>query len=516
MKKKEIFFVIIALFLIHLKAFTQSNYQKIYNIAEYNGGNSIQLTNDGGYIIAGYWQPFGSVPASIYLIKINSYGDTLWTKAIEDDGGSEAYSIIQTNDGGYALAGEAAQRFFVMKMDSNGDSVWTKCYSNVSASSAREIQQTYDGGYIIVGEKPTSVAGIVDIYLVKTDANGDTLWTRTFGGGIGKSVRQTTDSGYIFTGNTGRWGKVFLIKTDMNGDTLWTKAYNEGKEDGGNAVRLTTDSGFILTGYTTSSIGWGGRNVYLIKTDLNGDTLWTKAYDGGINYDDEATDIQVSTDGGYIVGGFTTLRNGRRFYMIKTNAFGDTLWTRAFGGTNDEWCNSVKETMDGGFILTGSTFSFGIVYTSIYLIKTDSLGNSGCNQINIPSNVKNTLTIISHPNFVVSKGGIISGNPLIPFTMYSGCKVNTLCTTVDIDDIENEKYFTIYPNPSNGCFILELNHLFKEGKIMVFDIMGKKLLEESILINTTNKINLKNATAGIYFVKILEGYKERIQKIIIM
>ena len=499
MKIKKILIVFIPLFFIYLNSSSQINFQKIYRVSDNHEGYSIQLTNDGGYIIAGIHESFGADPAHIYLIKIDINGDTLWTKLFLDDGGSETFSIIQTNDGGYALAGGPA--FLVMKTNANGDTIWTKCYGG-SGSFARDIQQTYDGGYAIVGEQPGSVVGNVDIYLVKIDLNGDTLWTRRFEEGFGKSIRQTLDSGFIITGNTGNWGKAFLIKTDKNGDTLWTKAYGRGMEDAGNVVRLTKDSGYIIAGYTNSLVT-GNKDVYLIKTDLNGDTLWTKVIGG--TYDQIARDIQTTKDSGYIIAGSYS-NNGIDVYLFKTNAMGDTVWTKSYGGSYDDWSNSVKETSDSGFILTGVTQSFGTAISSIYVIKTDSHGNSGCNPKNTSTNISSSGTTIFHPPFIVSSGGTISGTSFFHFRIYSGCITSTICTPVNINDVIVEKLFTISPNPSNGNFKIELNHGIKDGKIMVFNILGEKLFEET-LYESIKEINFENILSGIYFITMIDGEK---------
>jgi len=165
-------------------------------------------------------------------------------------------------------------------------SIFQKTYGGGLNDLGWAVEQTNDGGYIVAGSAESFGAGAADFYLIKTDANGDTLWTRTYGGGgddFGRAVEQTTDGGYIVAGYTTSFGAgvedVYLIKTDTNGDTLWTKTYGGAGDDRGWAVEQTTDGGYIVAGGTLS-FGAGGNDVYLIKTDANGDTLWTRTYGG--------------------------------------------------------------------------------------------------------------------------------------------------------------------------------------------------------------------------------------------
>jgi hypothetical protein len=306
------------------------------------------------------------------------------------------------------------------------DTLWTETYGESNCDDGRSVQQTTDGGYIIAGYTLISSPSNFNVYLIKTDANGDTLWTKTYGGDNldhGYSVQQTTDEGYIITGRTTSFGAgnydVNLIKTDANGDTLWTKTYGGESSEGGWSVQQTTDEGYIITGRTTS-FGAGSYDVYLIKTDVNGDTLWTKTY-GGEN-SDAGYSVQQTSDGGYIIAGKTGFMEDysdsllvwnhggrdpyqshpvrqissekhnikgktgpldRRYddvYLIKTDANGDTLWTRTYegpGGANAvDRGHSVQQTTDGGYIIGGETGLAGAGAQDFYLIKTDANGDT--------------------------------------------------------------------------------------------------------------------------------------------
>jgi len=364
-------------------AFAQTAWTRTYGGTSDDWGNSVRQTTDGGYIVVGYTYSFGAGYSDVYLIKADASGETLWTRTYGGAGSDEGCSLQQTTDGGYIIAGNGDD--YLIKTNASGDTLWTRAYCGTQGDGGQSVQQTTDGGYIIAGGIYFG-AGDWDVYLIKTNASGDTLWTRTYGGtreDRGRSVQQTADGGYVIAGSTrsfgaGGYNDVYLIKTNDQGDTLWTRTYGgTGFDSNGSSVQQTTDGGYIITGYT-SCFG-AGQDVYLIKTNAQGDTLWTRTY-GGLGID-EGYSLQQTTGGGYIIAGSTNSFGAGDWdvYLIKTNASGDTLWTRTYGGTNGEWGNSVRQTTDGGYIITGYTYSysFGAGGQDVYLIKTDANGNAG-------------------------------------------------------------------------------------------------------------------------------------------
>jgi len=341
---------------------------------------SVKQTSDGGYIVAGYSSSFGAGGYDVYLVKTNSGGDTLWIRTyggINDDRG---YSVQQTADGGYIVAGftksfgAGGSDVYLIKIDANGDLLWAKTYGGGDHDVGYAVQQTTDG-YIIAGRTNSFGAGSFDLYLIRTDTNGDTLWTKTYGGistDGGYSVQETADGGYIAVGYTFSYGSglgdVYLIKTDENGAIQWTKTYGGSRTEEGYSIEKTSDGGYIITGYT-GSFGAGGNDVYLIKIDSGGDTLWTRSY-GGTEGDDGRS-VQQTADDGYIITGRTSSfgQGSEDVYLIRTDEDGNTIWTETFGGTADDGGRFVQETSDGGYIITGYTESFGAGYRDLYLIK---------------------------------------------------------------------------------------------------------------------------------------------------
>jgi len=255
---------------------------------------------------------------------------------------------------------------------------WERNYGGANFDYGYSVQQTLDGGYIVAGYSDCYGNG-TQVYLVKTNASGDTLWTRAYGGYLddwGFSVKQTIDTGYIVAGYTTSFGngwQVYLIKTNSSGDTLWTKGYGGSGDENGYSVQQTLDGGYIVAGLTTSF--GNSAQVYLIKTDASGDTLWTRTY--GDTLEDVGYSVQQTSDGGYIVVGYTySFGNLDQVYLIKTDASGDTLWTRTYGGITNDRGYYIEQTPDEGYIIAGYTNSFGN-RDQVYLIKTDVNGNVG-------------------------------------------------------------------------------------------------------------------------------------------
>ena len=216
-----------------------------------------------------------------------------------------------------------------------------RTYGGAGQDLASSVQQATDGGYIVAGTKD-DLTDSSSAYLVKTDAHGDTLWTRSFGGAqriaVSSSVQQTTDGGFVVLGgvDSSGWGPggIWLIKTDAAGDTLWTRVY--AGNNGAIMVEQTADGGYVMAGTASYSSPSGG-DVYVIKTDAGGDTLWTRTYGGP--KDDEGASIQQTSDHGYVIAATTMSfgMSGQNIWLLRTDSMGDTLWTRTFGGDSIDY-----------------------------------------------------------------------------------------------------------------------------------------------------------------------------------
>jgi hypothetical protein len=303
-----------------------------------------------------------------------------WFKTFGGSGNDEGWSVQQTSDGGFILLGRkesfGAGGFdvWLIKTDADGNKLWEKTFGGRYSEWSSSVRQTSDGGFIIVGDTWSFGAG--DVWLIKTDANGNEQWEKTFGGRYpdrGRSVRQTSDGGFIIVGYTesfgAGWADVWLIKTDADGNKLWDRTFGGSDWDDGWSVQQTSDGGFIIVGETTS-FGAGWADVWLIKTDADGNKLWDRTF-GGSDWD-WGFSVQQTSDGGFILVGYTESFGAgwADVWLIKTDADGNKLWDRTFGGSSYDYGYSVQQTSDGGFIIVGETTSFGAGEADVLLIKS--------------------------------------------------------------------------------------------------------------------------------------------------
>ena len=362
-------------------------FMKTFGGPDEDCGNFVQQTTDGGYIITGWTRSFGDVNADLWLIKIDSAGNMMWNRTFGGTDTDWGNCIQQTTDGGYILTGFTKSfgagdyDVWLIKTNNTGNMMWNRTFGGTAGDFGLCVQQTADNGYIITGYTYSFGAGDVNVWLIKTDNTGNMIWNTTFVGtqvSGGFYVQQTTDGGYIITGITDSSdpenGDFWLIKTDCNGNMEWNKIFGGSNDDWGRCVQQTSDSGFIITGLTRS-FGNGGSDVWLIKTDNAGNMMWNRTY-GGIHADDGDC-IRQTSEGGYIItGGTSSCSTGSwDVWLIKTDNAGNMMWNRTFGGTDYDDSGCVQQTTDGGYIITGGTGSFGAGDYDVWLIKTDEDGN---------------------------------------------------------------------------------------------------------------------------------------------
>jgi uncharacterized delta-60 repeat protein len=521
--------LILALLSVSLVAlFTEYAYAQIVKFARTYGGTyweeaySFQQTSDGGYIVGGYTFSFGAGSYDFFLMKTDANGNIIWAKTYGGTNDDWAYSVQQTSDGGYIVAGytnsfgAGSWDIFLVKTDANGNLQWAKTYGGTSADFAYSVQQTSDGGYILTGYTESFGAGGRDIFLIKTDANGDVQWAKTYGG-TGEdwaySVQQTSDGGYIVAGGTlsfGAGGDILLIKTDANGDVQWAKTYGGTDYDYAYSVQQTSDGGYIVAGWTIS-FGAGDVDIFLIKTDANGNIIWAKTY-GGTDYD-YAYSVQQTSDGGYIAAGWTSSfgAGNRDIFLIKTDANGDTIWAKTFGGTSNDLAYSVQQTSDGGYIVAGWTSSFGAGNRDIFLIKTDANGDIGsCGIVGNASPIVNTPSPTVNtpfPSVSSPSPAINSPSPTItsPTLIVSEVCVLSLDDNVGISESCQPVSGLITPY-KGGIKITKSG----EFEVKVYNVSG--VMVKSARGKDEVKLELSR---GVYFVEVVSGGKVLREKVVI-
>ncbi|MEX2350099.1 MAG: hypothetical protein WD554_04410, partial [Flavobacteriaceae bacterium] len=363
--------------------------------------NDIQQTVDGGYILAGYSSSNdGDVSGNqggpdYWVVKLDESGVLVWQKTLGGTGYDVAHSVQQTADGGYIVAGFSNSNdgdvsgnhgdfdYWIVKLDSNGSLIWQKSLGGTGDDRAYSIQQTADGGFIVAGESDSNNGdvsgnnGLTDFWVVKLDENGVLVWQKSLGGtgyDVAHSVQQTADGGYIVAGESdsnngdvsGNNGldDIWVVKLDENGMLIWQKSLGGSIGERALSIQETIDGGYIVVGYSNSNDGdvsenFGGDDMWVVKLDNNGVLVLQKAL-GGSSLD-SAHSIQQTTDWGYIIAGQTysndglvSVNNGEvDYWVVKLDDIGTLLWEKALGGTSKDVATSIWQTLDGGYIVAG-------------------------------------------------------------------------------------------------------------------------------------------------------------------
>ncbi|HYV91101.1 MAG TPA: hypothetical protein VE978_04935, partial [Chitinophagales bacterium] len=362
---------------------------------------SIIPTADGGYILAGYTASNnGDVSGNhgeedFWVVKLASDGGMIWERALGGIHEEKAHAVIQDADGGYVIAGAARSNngdvsgnhgihdFWVVKLDAGGSLLWQSTLGGSASDIAYDIIQTDDGGYAVAGltysndDQVTGNHGQNDYWVVKLDAGGNLDWQKTLGG-TGKdeaySIRQTFDGGYIVAGYTasddsdvtGNHGldDYWIVKLDATGNLMWQNALGGLKNDIANSIEQTTDGGYIVAGYTSSNSGdvsdnHGNTDAWIVKLDTAGTLIWQKAL-GGSSFD-YGSEILRTADGGYVTlgsslsldGDVTGNHGGLDFWATRQDDNGNVLWQKSLGGSAADSGVSIKQTADYGFIVAG-------------------------------------------------------------------------------------------------------------------------------------------------------------------
>ncbi len=462
---------------------------KTYGGSNQDGAYSVQLTSDGGFIIAGYTNSYGAGNSDFWLIKTDENGDEEWNQTYGGSGIDEASSVQQTIDGGYIVAGNTRSfetgdyDFWLVKTDENGDEVWNQTYGGNGIDKAHSVQQTIDGGYIVAGNTTSYGAGYYDFWLVKTDENGNEEWNHTYGGDYleqAYSVQQTTDGGYIIAGWTDVYGEFLLVKTDENGIEVWNQTYGGVDFARAHSVQQTTDGGYIIAGQIEFENG--DCEFYLVKTDENGNEEWNQTY--AINSIEVAYSVKQTIDNGYIIAGLTLSYEtfGFDFWLVKTDVNGNEEWNQSYGGDEQDFAMSIQQTLDGGYVIAGFTESYGAGESDFWLIR---LG----------------------PEISIAN--------------------NTIAKSL-ISNLSN------YPNPFNPTTTISFNLTAENAELIIYNIKGQKVKDlspslchpervegrgetkYSVIWDGTDENN-QPVSSGIYFYKLnINGKSESVKKCLLL
>jgi len=360
--------------------------------------NEIEQTSDGGYIVAGFTESFGAGGLDVWVARFDANGNVIWERSYGGSGLDNSFSVRQTSDGGFIVAGvtqsfgAGIQDAWVLRLDPDGNVLWQRMLGGSGDDGAVEVQQTSDGGYIVAGHTLSFGAGALDTWIIKLDTTGNVIWQKASGGSLfdrAFSVRQTFDGGYIVAGYAdsqtggGISGDASVLRLDALGNVIWHRTYGGDNGDAANSVRQTSDGGFIVAGFTIS-FGAGGffGDTWVLRLDPDGNVVWQKSY--GRPGSDNGFQIAQTLDGGFVVAGFTESfgAGSADAWVLRLDPSGNVVWQNTYGGPLEDLAISAQPTTDGGVLVAGSTESFGAGASDAWILRLDANGFiAGCNPV---------------------------------------------------------------------------------------------------------------------------------------
>lgn len=463
--------------------------------------------------------------AAVLFFSINAYaavGDTIWTRFYGGYDKDVPVTVLQTPDNGFIIAGWTYSfgmgdiEYYLIRTDSNGDTLWTRTYGTPNNDVATSASLTRDGGIIVAGTTPIIDRG-TDIYIMKIDWQGNLEWQRTYGGVNEDSARcviPTRDKGYLICGSTNSFGNsgfdIYVIKLDTLGDTVWTHRSGGIANDGASSICQLSDDSYILTGWTTGDNA--NHNIYTEKLNPAGNTIWYWGYSAGI--DCQGFSIVGTRDNNAVIAGYAyNVPQNNDCYVAKIGNFGQPQWSHTFGGNRHEFGYSIRKGHNNGYVIAGSRWvSFFPDTTQFYLAVTDSMGNRlwdrtyGFGALDEGAWAEPT----SDGNYVI----VGRTNCFNPYYC-DICLIKVCGSATGIDDDpaiipDKDNLASNYPNPFNSQTMIRYQ-VESVGlvKIEIFNLLGQKI---KTLVNSFQESGLYwvnwDATgyqSGVYYCRIEVG-----------
>jgi hypothetical protein len=491
-------------------------WEKCLGGTSYDRAHDVRQTSDGGFVVAGYSQSIdGEVSGNngtgdYWVVKLDASGNIMWQKSLGGSSYEEAFSVDQTTDGGFVIAGYSTSNdsdvtgnhggtmwgdYWVVRLDMDGNMVWEKCLGGSDDDVANSVQQTSDGGFIVAGYSysndgdVTGHHGSSDDWVVKLDASGNIMWEKSLGGTSAEealSVEQTSDGGYIlagfaFSNDDDVSGKhscdsnqlycedYWLVKLDENGNLIWQKCLGGGWGERAYSVQQTTDGGYIIAGQSLSNDGdVSGSNgipdYWVVKTDTIGNLSWQVCL-GGSSFE-LARSIEQTTDNGFIVAGWSLSNNngnvsghhgGADYWVAKLETDGNLAWEKSLGGSSLDEAYAIHQTTDGGYIVGGVSSSLDDDVTDLHGLNPD------CWIVKLSNDTATGISSL--------ETSVISLYP------------NPVQTQLTIN----------WANPTNPAF---------GGTICVYDMEGRMIALPTTFTNTQAQLNTEKLPDGFYTLQI--------------
>ncbi|MDZ4712434.1 MAG: T9SS type A sorting domain-containing protein [bacterium] len=459
----------------------------------------------------------------------NSQGVT-WGNILSYTNGSTLFKTCQTSDGGYIAVGTTRigidYKMFVIKLNQYGDSVWSRLY-NLDIKAYYQsywIEETYDKGFIVsgLGEGPNG-----DAYVIKLDASGNIRWVKVLSTSaldMGMCIKELPDKGFILLSRSDPFPslRIVLTRLDSLGNIIWNKYY--GSDDRGFEVEYIENSGFIIVGRRRNGSDFLFKS-YLLRTDLNGDSLWSKEFTDF--YKTSAYSIDVTADNGFIIGGTADTSNNLepKAYIVKTDSIGNIQWQRRYGNGFNETCYSIRKFGNTKYVICGFSDSLQNAFERGVIRIIDLSGNVLQENYFRYGGLDNVFYSIERTN---DNGLIVSGNSTTFNNVFSLLiktdsigNIYPVGINNSVKSIPNFQLYQNFPNPFNPTTTINFE-LSKEAmtRIVVYDVTGKivsTLLKEPKKAGSyTIKFDGRDFPSGIYFYKLISGENVMVRRMVIL
>ena len=384
---------------------------------EYDRGFSIIQSTDGNLVIVGETESYGNGNNDVYLIKTTRSGEIIWEKTFGYTNGEVGFAVSECANGDLIIAGTTSSfgpyynDIYLVRTTQEGNLIWEQAIGGDDEEVAYDLFESSDGGIIVAGRRGFSESALC---LMKTDENGSILWQKTWPGGVARSVIETDDAGYVIAGHTGGDSDaaahdVWIIRTDGNGDEEWSMIHPGDGDNRAYDVKGISDGNFVLCGYDHEGYGHGREDVFLLKISNDGQIIWEREFGG--DSDDRAFAVIQMDDGGFGICGETYSfgEGASDLYVIETSDYGAFRRELTFGGDHFDGGRSLIQASDGDLLALGTTMSSGAGLIDVYLVNIEPQDG-----INFPVSEELHCDLIHMPN-------PCSGNVRISFSVpYAG------------------------------------------------------------------------------------------------
>jgi hypothetical protein len=465
----------------------------------------------------------GAGSSDAFLTKTDAFGTVQWTKTYGDSAYEVAYAVRQTSDGGFIVVGETESvgnglgDIWIFKTNSTGTVSWQRTCGGSGGDAGNDIIQTLDGGYAVAGFQNNPSAGNDNACLLKMDGSGNIQWVHTYSAGTnddyGYSVAQTTGGGYILAGesidNVNFVSNALIVRTDASGTLQGASTYGTINDHWINSI-IAQPSGNIVVAGVSSEVST--LNVWLAQLNPNGVPVWSNSYAGGGSNSDIALSVASTPDGGFAVCGKTnSFSVDDAAFLMKTDSTGAPEWSKTYGGNANDRANQVITSMNGGYAIAANSLSFGSGQSG-YFIKTDTNGTSGCNE-NIPSFLMTPETTPTS-NVTVIDSSLTNVGAANNASLAQTITETQLCLTVGEKEVASaEDLISVYPNPGSEEFTID-NSPFTIKELEIYNSLGEQILKQQTTDNKRQTVNISSWNNGVYFLRIKTGSGFVVKKIV--